>query len=58
LAVTLLAAGFWGHRARVVEARNWRAGRPPRTRNSRCSQATGPHAPEFADDRDAINGGG
>jgi hypothetical protein len=28
LAVTLLAAGFWGYRARILDVRNRRAGRP------------------------------
>jgi hypothetical protein len=52
LAVTLLAAGFWGHRARIAGVTKRQARRPHHARTSRSSQAAGRDAAEFADDLD------
>jgi hypothetical protein len=41
LAVTLFAAGFWGHRGHIRDATNRRAGRAHPARNSRSSRAKG-----------------
>jgi hypothetical protein len=55
LAVTLFAAGLWGHRARIVGVTKRQARRPHHARTSRSSQAAGRDASEFADDLDLNN---
>jgi hypothetical protein len=55
LAVTLLAAGLWGHRARIGGVTRRQARRPHQARTTRSSQAAGLDAAEFADDPDIDN---